>query len=161
MFHNTIKAFFTIGLLVNATGRLMAQQQVQPVSYTIEAPETVEAGAVFTVSAVFDIQPNWYVYAPIPMNAAQGKIPTRISFVPHKRLRFLGDLELPDESKGYDRYSGKDVRMSQRFQVPKDMALGEQAIRATVTYQTCSNNICYPPVEEEITIEITVEQPNK
>ena len=128
-----------------------------PVSYTIKYPETAKAGEKFTITTVFNIESGWYVYAPIDMNTAMGKIPTKVSFKTLDGFKKLGGLELPDEDRFFDTYRGNDVRMSQKFQVEKNMLPGKYTLKANVLYQTCNEDICYPPVTKKIDIVITVE----
>ncbi len=39
-----------------------------PVSYSVQAPDTVCAGAQFKISVIFNIQEGWHVYAPLDFN---------------------------------------------------------------------------------------------
>ncbi|AOW18155.1 hypothetical protein LPB03_12130 [Polaribacter vadi] len=128
-----------------------------PVSYTIEAPEKVRLGERFVITVAFSIEPSWYLYAPIAINTDQGRIPTKVTFKIPNGLKIIGELELPDQNRFYDTYSGDDVRMSQEFQVEKNISSGKQTIKANIIYQTCNDEICYPPVRKTIDIIITVE----
>ena len=139
-----------------STGVLVQAISGDPVSFTIEAPEAVQVGDQFTISAVFNIETGWYVYAPIDINISQGKIPTKVSFKVPDGLKIIGELELPDQNGYFDTYSGNHVRMSQSFQVEKGMLPGKQTIIANIIYQTCNDDICYPPVRKNIEIVITV-----
>lgn len=132
------------------------QETKDPVSYVIKAPDTIKPGDHFTISVVFDIAPNWYVYAPIDINTTLGKIPTKISFKASEGFKKMGGLELPDDSSFFDTYSGKGISMSQTFQVEKSIQPGKQTIKAHIVYQTCNGVICYPPVNENIDIVLTV-----
>ncbi|MBN4082924.1 hypothetical protein JYT50_00905 [bacterium AH-315-A23] len=124
------------------------------VSYIYNAPEKINAGEQFEISVVFDIQPGWYVYAPVVYNANQGKIVTKVTFKLPNGIKFLGSLELPEG--GYGTYSGTGVTMTQKFQVVKEVTKGKHIIVANIVYQTCNDYICYPPVREKEDIVITV-----
>ena len=145
-------------LMLIMTGSLtLAQTKLgKPVSYIIEAPETVSVGERFTITAVFNIEPGWYVYAPIIMNTAQGKIPTKVSFKVPEDFKKIDELELPNQRKSLDIYRGNNIRMSQKFEVDKNALLGRQTIKANVVYQTCNNDICYPPIRKKMDIVITI-----
>ena len=146
-------------LLLNILSSEVEAQSISgdPVSYTIEAPESVKAGDYFTIITVFNIEPGWYIYAPIDMNTTRGKIVTKVSFKVTDGFKKTGVLELPDQSRFFDTYSGNNVRMSQKFQVEKSMLPNKQTIKANIIYQTCNDDICYPPVRKKIDIVITVE----
>ncbi|MDO5971216.1 protein-disulfide reductase DsbD family protein [Flavivirga aquimarina] len=158
MFYKT-QAVIVFILLLNNVGTPMVAQSTSgdPVNYTVEAPETVKAGDEFVISTVFNIAPNWYVYAPIAMNTAQGKIPTKVSFKVPAGIKKMGTLQLPDQNVFFDTYRGQNIRMSQKFQVVKDLEAGKQTIVANIIYQTCNDETCYPPVRKKIDIAITVE----
>ena len=157
MFYKT-QTLFIIWLMTFIGGaRILAQSiSSDPVSYIIEAPEIVKVGDTFTISVVFNIQPNWYVYAPIDINTARGKIPTRVVFKTSESFKKIGLLKLPDSNRFFDKYRGKDVRMSQEFQVEKNTLPDKYSIKGNLVYQTCNDDICYPPVRKTIDIEIIV-----
>ena len=156
---NNTLALLIVLVFTNAGLRSVQAQEntMGLVKYQIEAPKEVQTGKEFTISAVFNVQPGWFVYAPLDTNIAQGKIPTTITFKKHEQIRKVGNLILPDITKGYHTYSGTDIRMSQKFRVPKELESGKQTIEATIVYQTCNEKICFPPVRENIDIVITVE----
>ncbi|MBN4082919.1 hypothetical protein JYT50_00880 [bacterium AH-315-A23] len=124
------------------------------VTYTYNAPETVRVSEPFEISVVFDIQPGWYVYAPVVYNINQGKIATKVTFKLPYGIKFLGSLESPEE--GFGTYSGTGLTMTQKFQVGKEILKGKIVIVANIVYQTCNEYICYPPVREKINIIIDV-----
>jgi thiol:disulfide interchange protein len=158
MFNKTQITFFLFfSILLSNISLVKAQEAIEePVSFQIEVPKTVEKGKNFTVSVVFNIQSGLYVYAPLDINRFQGKIPTKVTFELHDTLKKVGNLELPDLSKGYLTYEGKGVRMTQKFKVPNEMESGKQTIKATIVYQACNEMFCYPPVENKIIIEVEV-----
>ena len=129
-----------------------------PVSYSVRAPEEIKVGDMFTVDIIFSIRQGWYVYAPIEMNSTLGKIPTEATFKTPECIVLVGALILPDENEFFDRYWGNDIKMSQKFRVEKCLASSKQTIMANIVYQTCNDDICYPPVRNEINIVITVKE---
>ncbi|WP_299669709.1 protein-disulfide reductase DsbD domain-containing protein [uncultured Polaribacter sp.] len=147
---------WVLGVLLSMVTSISAQSS-DIVSYTVEAPKTVCIDKEFTVTTVFNIQPGWYVYAPIPINAAQGKIGTKVSFKVPVGIKKIGGLELPDKDRFFDTYSGKDVQMPQKFKVAKNTATGSYTITGHILYQTCNDIICYPPVREKVAIPIIIQ----
>ena len=69
-------------IIVSVVGMKVLAQSASgdPVSYTMEVPKVIKIGNQFTISAVFNIEPGWYVYAPIRMNTTRGKIATKVTF---------------------------------------------------------------------------------
>lgn len=148
--------------LIGSQQMMQSTNQNNPiVSYTIEVPETVQAGEQFTISVVFNIQRGWYVYAPIAMNIDQGKIPTKVTFKLPEGFKKNGNLVLPDSNRFFDTYRGNDVIISQLFQVDKKIQPGKQIVKAIIVYQTCNDDICFPPVSKEIDVVIIVNKKNK
>ncbi|MDD7885411.1 protein-disulfide reductase DsbD domain-containing protein [Flavivirga sp. 57AJ16] len=149
---------FTVCLLLNIMSlKVVAQTgSSDPVSYTIEAPETVKAGDKFTISVVFNIKPGWFLYAPIEKNTVLGKIPTEVTFKVPEDIKKLGEMELLDETLFFDTYRGDGISMFQKFQVDKSVFSGKYIIKANVVYQTCNEDICYPPVRKKIDLVIVV-----
>lgn len=142
--------------LVAQVGELVAP--IDPVSYTIQAPESVKSGDVFTITTVFNVETGWYVYAPIAMNTAEGKIPTKVSFKIPDGIKKIGGLELPDKNEFFNTYRGSNIRMSQKFQVDKSVTPGKLMITARIVYQTCNDDICYPPVREKTDVAVRIIQ---
>ncbi|AXP80861.1 Disulfide bond corrector protein DsbC [Mariniflexile rhizosphaerae] len=148
----------TCWVMVGTTGPLVMAQSTSgdPVSYTIDSPETVKAGEAFSITTTFSTQPGWYIYAPIDMNTAQGKIATNVSFEVPAGLKEIGGLELPNKPGFLDTYWGNDIRMSQKFQTCENVKPGKQTIKVNIIYQTCNDYICYPPVRKKIDVVVTV-----
>lgn len=157
MIYKTLMAM-TFWMMLSTMGSLVMAQATSgdPVSYTIDSPETVKAGEAFSITTTFSTQPGWYIYAPIDMNTAQGKIATKVSFEVLAGLKEIGGLELPNNPGFLDTYWGNDIRMSQKFQIDDNVKPGKQTIRANIIYQTCNDIICYPPVRKNTDIVITV-----
>jgi len=149
----------TVLILVNTN--LQAQkskEREQIVKYTITNTQQVKRGEVFTVDVVFQIVPGWYIYAPTGVNAAQGMIETNVIYRLPEGFTRAGRPELPEAmfKNGHEIYEGDGVIMRQRFKTTDGLRPGKYAIHGKVTWQTCNNNICLPPVSEEIISEVTV-----
>jgi hypothetical protein len=136
-------------------------QSGSPVSYTIPERLEVKAGDSFTITAVFTVQPDWYIYAPTGGNAAQGMIETNIIFMLPPGITRVGRLQLPEShyKSGHEVYEGDSIVMGQQLLVGKDVKPGSYSLKSKVTYQTCNPSICLPPVTDEVTITIVVSAP--
>ncbi len=123
-----------------------------PVTLAIMAPAEVTEDETADLAVNFTMRPGWYIYAPTERNAAQRAIPASVDFeLPHG-LTPEGDPQLPvHRYKGvYDIYEGSDRLWTQRVAAT---APGTYEVLATVTYQTCKDDLCLPPVTE--TLETT------
>ncbi|GAA3619544.1 protein-disulfide reductase DsbD domain-containing protein [Flavivirga jejuensis] len=154
-----VQVIVLYGLLLSITiiGALAQETSADPVSYTMESPEIVEVGKPFSITTVFNIKPEWYVYAPIDMNISQGKIPTKVTFKVPEGIKKIEELKLPDPNSFFDMYHGNGIRMSQRFLVEKNRSQDLRVIKANIVYQACNDYICYPPVSKEVNVVITIE----
>lgn len=141
-------------LMLCSCNNLKAQVNKGPVRYSLEVPQQVKRGEQFIITAVFSVQPNWYIYAPIEFNTAQGKIVTKVSFRVPEKLKTIGPLELPKGAFGV--FKGNNIRMSQKFEVEKNIVAGKYLIKANIIYQTCNDEICFPPIRETVDLEIQI-----
>jgi thiol-disulfide isomerase/thioredoxin len=148
-----LSVFFS--LLISFPG---FSQSGSPVSYTIPERLEVKAGSSFTISSVFKVEDSWYIYAPTGNNAAMGMVETNIIFMLPAGITRVGRLQLPSPQfkNGHETYFGKDIVFSQQFVVGKDVRPGEHFVKARITYQTCTSDMCLPPVTDEVTITIVV-----
>ncbi len=141
-------------LFIGSSPRAQEHTPDELVSYGFKVPNAVRIGAVFEIKAIFNIQPGWYVYAPLTFNTNQGKIVTEVTFRLPDGVEFVGSMALPEG--GGATYTGKDVTMTQRLKITKAFLDGQVVIPANVVYQTCNDYICYPPVREKTNIEISI-----
>ena len=123
-----------------------------PVTLAITAPDEVTEGETADLAVTFTMRPGWYIYAPTARNEAQRAIPASVDFELPAGVTAVGDSHLPPyRYKGlYDIYEGADQRWTQP--VAAD-APGTYEVVASVTYQTCKDDLCLPPVTE--TLETT------
>jgi len=128
------------------------------VQYTIEKPDTIQAGKEFQICVRFTISPEWYIYAPTGNNEAQGMIETRVIYTLPAGITRVGKMNLPPPvfKDGHEIYEGKDIAMVQKLQVAADTKKGQYLIKGKVIWQTCNSIICLPPVTEENNIVIDI-----
>jgi hypothetical protein len=128
------------------------------VQYVLEKPDIVSRGKEFDVSVLFSVQPQWYIYAPTGVNAAQGMIETQVVFILPPGLSRVGKIKLPETTfkNGHEIYEGKNIAMTQTIRVPSDLSPGIYEIKGKVIWQTCNSDICLPPISDKISMTITV-----
>jgi hypothetical protein len=129
------------------------------VQYSIKPPEGVSPGHEFAVAVSFSVQPNWYIYAPTGNNAALGMVEANVVFVPQKGMAKKGALKVPDAQfkNGHEVYTGNSIKMQQDFKADANAQPDIYNIEVKITWQTCNDHICLPPVTETKTINIKVE----
>jgi hypothetical protein len=160
------KAFvFVVAIIVTSTILLfntaLAQGQY-PVIYEVDKKIAthVDVGT-FQIRVTFDIQPGWYIYAPTGTNEALGMVESNVVFtVLPQGMGRLGDVRVPEVvyKNAHEVYEGNDVTMVQTFNVDKSLIPGEYLIKGKVTYQSCSEDRCFPPVTESFTVEVEVKE---
>lgn len=140
-------------LSISATAQNMEEEIVK---YQVKAPTRVKKNEVFTINTLFTIEPNWYIYAPDGLNAAQGKIETKVVFNTKEFIK-EGKMKLSDPTikDNHRVYEGDSIVMVQAFNAA--VKSGRYEIRGKVIYQTCNSEICLPPVTEEIIVIINVQ----
>jgi thiol-disulfide isomerase/thioredoxin len=159
------KLIISILLSVEAICSLAAQGNAEesPVSYLVTREISAMFGTSFEVNVTFSIQKEWYIYAPTGVNASRGKIETKVVFTPPSGISRSGKIQLPKPhyKNGYQAYEGDSITMSQKFQLSETIKPGQYEINVKVTYQTCNDEICLPPVTDEVKIIVRVNDTNE
>ncbi|HTF20891.1 MAG TPA: protein-disulfide reductase DsbD domain-containing protein [Chryseolinea sp.] len=127
----------------------------QLVTYKLQHPDEAEKGKPFNINVLFTIEPEWYIYASTGTNAAQGMIETKVTFSLPPGITMAGRMEMPEAlfKNGYEVLEGKDIAMRQSFYAAK---AGSYEINGKVMWQTCSADVCLPPVMDEFTAMVRV-----
>ncbi len=155
----TIKRFFLIAFLtaVYSYPTLAREDDDNPVKYRYKISDSIRLGKQFEISVIFKIKEGWYIYAPTDINSAQGKVGTKVTFKLPAGIKTVGKIKLPDNNNELiGIYTGDNIIMSQKFEIANTMKTGEYSIIANLTYQSCNDNICFPPVVKEIIIPVRI-----
>jgi hypothetical protein len=144
------------GLPLSSHAQIRDRESI--VQYTLQKPDEVKRGNTFQVSVVFSVQPEWYIYAPTGVNAAQGMIETQVVLLLPPGLSRLGKIRLPETTfkNGHEIYQGENIAMTQSIQAGPDLAPGVYEIKGKVIWQTCNSDICLPPVTREVAMAINI-----
>ena len=133
-------------LLVFLTTQNINAQDFVPVTYKVEAPEQVNKKESFKITANFDTNGEWYIYAPTGQNEKHGMIETKLNFnLPTGITLGEKDLPVPKPYGMYQIYQGDEIKLSQNFIIDQNIKSGEYLIECIVTYQTCNKSVCLPP----------------
>jgi thiol:disulfide interchange protein len=143
-------------LMINKSNAQNTEDQL--VKYDIKKPEEVRPGKQFKIDVLFSVQPEWYIYAPTGINAADGMIETKIIFQLPEGITRSGKMKLPKAvyKNGHEVYEGTNITMSQTLLVSPSLQPGEYEIRVRITWQSCNSVICLQPVTEEVTASIKI-----
>lgn len=142
-------------------GTLSAQFET-PVSVRALIEGSPRAGEVVDVKVILDMEEEWHIWA--IRKAGDGPIATRIS-VAGEVIEKVGRVEEGEATEKFDEGFQTVTRYHQggaEFTVPvmlkSDLEPGLTNLSVTVLYQVCNASICYPPREEKVTVEFTVEK---
>lgn len=138
---------------------LMQPVQEEPARFKMEQPGPVKAGKEFLVTAVFDMEADWYIYAPTANNTSQGMIATKLSLQLPQGFRISGKPKMPaHQLKGsYEVYQGRNVRISQPVTTAADLRPGTYEIGTEIRFQTCNGDMCLAPRNERVKVTVQVQ----
>lgn len=147
------------GMLTLMLWQATAQMQAEPVSYFTDAIAPVRRGESFTASVHFVIRTPWYLYAPTGINADQGVIESSVTWLLPADIVRDGRPRLPAThfKNGFEVMSGSDEVITQKFRTLQSARVGTYQIKGRIVWQSCSDQLCLPPVADEIVLNITVE----
>jgi thiol:disulfide interchange protein DsbD len=123
------------------------------------APVQAKAGGLIFVPVVASIDAGWHLYSLKKLDG--GPIPTTLAIAPGQPFRLDGKIESPEPILMDDPNFGMTVEFyleTARFVVPirvaPDTPAGQQTLKLTARYQTCSEKLCLPP--KTVTLEVPV-----
>lgn len=143
-------------------GRQPVVSAHRPVDYVLKYPVRVPRGKTeFEVEVKFKVLAGYHVYNHSRVNSDQ--VPVSITFeYPENLLVKQGDLREPKVQEGIrvtytgekDANGAETFSFKQTFQVKEGTKAEKAKMVVKVVFQTCSSQICLPPVEEEQIVEI-------
>jgi len=153
-----IIGYLTVALFMTTLLSFEGQAQVirkKTVTYTLQTPENLKKGEHFNIDVILNIEPGWYIYAPTGSNSAQGMIETNVTFHLPPEVQRAGKIKIPEPiiKNSYEVLEGSTIKIEQPLKAQK---IGTFAIRGRITYQTCSTDVCMPPVTEEFTTTVVI-----
>lgn len=146
------KNFFLSVCLLFALG-LSAQRN--PVSWQGQS-KMLEAGK-YLINISAEIQNGWYVYSQ-HLESDMGPVATSIEFASENEIVLEGETkEEGNRKEGMDKAFGMNVvryldnvTFSQKIVVPD----GTKSIECIVTFMTCNGEMCLPPKDVPVRIEL-------
>jgi DsbC/DsbD-like thiol-disulfide interchange protein len=139
------------------------QAQISPpkISTTLSLPsQRVPRGRTVRASLLLDIPPGYHVNAHEPIS--RFALPTKIEVEAARGIK-IGRVFYPKAiarrfSFSEDRlgvYENR-VAITFAFTVPPNQSPGKIEIKARLSYQSCSDEVCFPPVTREMTVAFMV-----
>jgi DsbC/DsbD-like thiol-disulfide interchange protein len=120
----------------------------------------VQRGRVVRASLVLTIPAGYHVNAHNPIN--HFALPTKIDIEPPSGIK-TGPITYPKAVVRRFNFSDDRLGVYERSAViwfslivPRDQATGAGQLKVLVSYQSCSDEVCFPPARREITISITI-----
>ncbi len=147
---NAVKLFFF--LVVGTAGALSANAQTISVTGSIQK-SSVKRGTTGKGSLVLSIPAELHINSSKP--TSEYMIPTKVGLSSRevKNIKFRypkgKDIKFDFSEEAINVYDGKTV-IKFSFTVPQAPKLKTVRIRALVSYQACTNELCYPPQKKEI-----------
>lgn len=156
------KTGFMLGIALFALSPFFVYGQLlDPVDYTLtEAPDTVKAGQVFSVTVKADIDGKWHLYS-ISNDPDAGPFPTEFSSA-STHMAIAGEVEESEAVMAFDPNFNTDLGWhseSAEFTIPiafRSTLQGVQPIELEVLYQVCDDRSCLPPKTKQIEGEVVL-----
>ena len=156
-------SFLAILILQPVTPYVLAEPQSAPqigVSGSLSASKARRGGTV-RASVDMDIPSGYHVNSNRPLE--RFLIPTQLSVDAPKGIR-VGAVSYPRASLHKFKFSKNRVavfegRPTMRFNimVPRNLAPGSAEIKVRVRYQSCNDDVCFPPQTRELSLGLRIE----
>jgi len=140
-----------------------AQAQTTPPKITTKLSLTtanVQKGRSVSASLVLDIPRGYHVNAHDPVS--RFALPTKIEVDAPSGIK-IGSISYPRAilrrfTFSEDRLGVYESRTVIRFniKIPANQQTGQSEIKAHLSYQSCSDEVCFPPVKTEISAPLNV-----
>lgn len=153
MVFSKIKFIVLCSLFFFSTGHgLGGHGPEDPFLWKYDAPSEVKPGGEFSVEITFGIPPGHFLYrdkTKLELTSGEGISLEAVETSPSTRKRdpFFGKL--------MDVYEG-GATLRARFQVAPTLAAGEREVGLLLSYQGCSESLCYREMRRPIPIRLTV-----
>jgi DsbC/DsbD-like thiol-disulfide interchange protein len=153
-----------ISVLVGASGRGSEQIPKEPVKWALKAnaPEKpLKPGAAFSVRLEATIAQGWHLYA---MEQAEGgPLPTRITMPPDQPFGQAGTIGYSVPKSAMDpnfnlmtEYYEERAAFTIPVKAAATAAAGKPELKVSVSFQTCSDEICLPPKIVKLAVAINL-----
>lgn len=139
---------------VSVTRSFEGSRADNAVTYRLEHPDTIHTGGMYSMNVILSFKKGWHGYTDSKANEALGMVPTKVD------IRFPEDiqatnLELPAKTyTGATLYTGEN-KFSRSFMF-FEPGRTEIPVEIVISYQVCDDQMCLPPEEHVIKVNIPV-----
>ena len=158
-----ISLALVMGLSIAVGGAAVARAQTTPpkigTKLVLAAPR-VPRGRAVSASLILDIPAGYHVNAHDPVS--RFALATKVDVEAPSGIK-VGAITYPKAivrkfSFSGDRLGVYENRAVIRFSiiVPPNQPKGNAEIKAQLNYQSCSNEVCFPPMKREVTVSFTI-----
>ena len=151
------------GFLIAPASLSVARAQTTPPKIgtkLVLAAQRVQRGRAVSASLILDIPSGYHVNAHDPVS--RFALPTKIDVETPSGIKVVA-ITYPKAivrkfSFSGDRLGVYENRAVIRFRiiVPPSQPRGNAEIKALLNYQSCSNEVCFPPMKREVTVSFTI-----
>ena len=162
-FFRVISLGLLLGFSIAPAGVSVTQAQTTPPKIGTRlflTAKRVQRGRPVRASLVIDIPSGYHVNAHDPVS--RFALPTKIEVQASGGMK-VGPITYPKAivrkfSFSGDRLGVYENRAVMRFTitVPPNQPKGNAEIKAQLSYQSCSDEVCFPPMKREVTVSFTV-----
>lgn len=157
-------------LLLALAGSAAAQWGVPSVVKNSAAlePASAKRGAEVTLTVTAEVDSEYHLYAMKQPTDAAGPTPTAIALSDEslKLLAPQGDWKEPKVTVKFDQgfqmevgtLYGSPLEFTRSFLIRSDIEPGEYEIAGQFTYQACTETSCLPPMVNDFTVKLVVEE---
>jgi DsbC/DsbD-like thiol-disulfide interchange protein len=152
-----------LGPSIAPVGLNVARAQTTPPKIgtrLVLAAQRVQRGRTVSASLILDIPSGYHVNAHDPVS--KFALPTKIDVEAPSGIK-VGQITYPKAivrtfSFSGDRLGVYENRAVIRFSinVPPNQPKGNAEIKTQINYQSCSNEVCFPPMKRDVRVSFTV-----
>ena len=148
-----MKLLFSV-LFVFTYSMSLSAQELKPVKWTYEVVHKKDH--IYEIHFTARMDKKWAIYSQYTND--EGPVPTKFSFRANKDLRFeKGVIEAGEMISGYDELfetTVKKFKVSVDFIQTVQLLANETKLDGHITFMTCDDIRCLPPVDEIFSIQI-------
>jgi DsbC/DsbD-like thiol-disulfide interchange protein len=156
-----LSIFLSLCFIWASLGTVLAQTTPPKITTKLSlTTANVQRGRSVRASLVLDIPRGYHVTAHDPVS--RFALPTKIEVEAPSGFR-IGSISYPRAiirrfTFSEDRLGVYENRTVIRFNImiPPNQQTGKSEIKARLSYQSCSNEVCFPPVKSEISVSLNV-----
>ncbi|MBA3973299.1 MAG: hypothetical protein C0504_03655 [Candidatus Solibacter sp.] len=139
-----------------------AEQKLDPVKWTLAAPQSAAAGARIEVLVMATVEEGWHLYS---LKALEGgPVATQIAMPAPQQFKLAGVIDAPVPLTAHEEafdmsvefYFG-EVEFRLPVEINRDAKPGAHKLTVTAKYQACDNKQCLPPktvrLEQTVTLK--------